>query len=153
PELAAAHNAAAAIEQEQLARWSREGRGESDVWQHANCLYQAASAAAWAATTRFDPRVTLIVCMGTQAAASAAAGQGPSGPGAMAARAEHERLQAGLLRDVFGNPFRPPPVIDPTWLAWNDGAIPKMARRAYEERTFERMPILADALEEAGCSD
>jgi hypothetical protein len=56
------------------------------------------------------------------------------------------------LRDVFGNPFRPTP-IDPAWLAWTDGAVVKLAQAIYEDRAFDRLPILADALEEAGCAD
>jgi hypothetical protein len=147
-ELAVAHHEAAAAEAQQQ-RLCLESRGDSGWWR-AECLFQAAKAAAWTATTRFDPRWTLIVCMATRAASAI---RSPSQPELMAAHAEHDRLQAGLLRDVFGNPFRPLPVIDPTWLAWHDRAIPKMAQRAYEERAFEQLPILADALEEAGCSD
>jgi hypothetical protein len=60
--------------------------------------------------------------------------------------------QAGLYRDIFGNPFRPVP-IDPTWLAWNDGTVPRMALAIYNDRAFDQLPILADALEEAGCTD
>ena len=41
--------------------------------------------------------------------------------------------------------------INPSWLSWNSEAVPSIARRIYEERTFHLMPILADALEEAGC--
>jgi hypothetical protein len=62
------------------------------------------------------------------------------------------RRQAILLRDVFGNPFRPV-TIDPSWLAWNNSTIPNLAQGIYEERAFDRLPILADALEEAGCND
>jgi hypothetical protein len=58
-----------------------------------------------------------------------------------------------LLRDVFGSPFSQLPVIDPAWLSWNDGTVEKLARGIYEERAFDRMPILADALEDAGCSE
>jgi hypothetical protein len=54
------------------------------------------------------------------------------------------------LREVFGNPFRPV-TADSTWPAWNDGAIPKLATALYEEGRFADLPILADALEEAGC--
>jgi hypothetical protein len=61
-------------------------------------------------------------------------------------------IRLSLIRDVFGNPFRPV-VIDPAWLAWNGGAVVKMARVIYDERRFEELPILADALEEAGCAD
>jgi hypothetical protein len=58
-----------------------------------------------------------------------------------------------LLRDLFGPfPFREVP-IDPAWLASNDGVVGKLAASIYEGRVFERMPILADALEEAGCGN
>jgi hypothetical protein len=64
----------------------------------------------------------------------------------------HCRLQCDLLRDIFGNPSRPVSA-DPAWLHRNDGAVLKLARAAYDERAFERLPILADALEDAGCAD
>jgi hypothetical protein len=68
-----------------------------------------------------------------------------------AMRAE-EQAQAGLFREIFGNPFRPL-TIDPAWLDWNGGTIPRLAEAIYRERAFDRLPILADALEEAGCAD
>ena len=55
------------------------------------------------------------------------------------------------LRDIFGNPFRPV-ALDPAWFRWNDGAIPRIAQAIYDERRFADLPILADALEEAGCT-
>jgi hypothetical protein len=57
-----------------------------------------------------------------------------------------------LLRDIFGNPFRPI-CINPTWLAWNDGTVVKLAEGIYDDRAFDRLPVLADALEEAGCDN
>ena len=57
-----------------------------------------------------------------------------------------------LIRDIFGNPFRPTPTIDPAWRTWNDATIAKLAQRMYDSRDFAAMPILADALEEAGCT-
>jgi hypothetical protein len=57
---------------------------------------------------------------------------------------------AELLREVFGNPFRPVS-ISRSVLAWNDGTVVKLARAIYDERAFDRLPVLADALEEAGC--
>jgi hypothetical protein len=69
--------------------------------------------------------------------------------GADAARQE-QPAQCALLREVVG-PARPLPSIDPTWLAWNGNTIPKLAQAIYEERRFADLPILADALEEAGC--
>jgi hypothetical protein len=60
--------------------------------------------------------------------------------------------QAALLRDIFGNPFRPANM-EKNWLAWNDGIVPKIATETYESRDFGRLPILADALEDAGCDN
>jgi hypothetical protein len=58
----------------------------------------------------------------------------------------------GLLRCIFGNPFRAPN-FDPIWLARNDGAAVRLATSIATERAFDRLPILADALEDAGCDD
>ena len=38
------------------------------------------------------------------------------------------------------------------WLTWNDGCLPKMANAIVDEKRFDDLPILADALEEAGCT-
>jgi hypothetical protein len=57
--------------------------------------------------------------------------------------------QAGLLRDIFGNPFRPP-TFDPSW---RTSTAVGLARSIYAARAFDRLPILADALEEAGCDN
>jgi hypothetical protein len=62
-------------------------------------------------------------------------------------------LQAALLRDIVGNPFRPPPLIGDAVRAWNDRFIPKLAQAMYDDRRFDDLPILADALEVAGCTD
>src|SRR5262245_45497126 len=57
-----------------------------------------------------------------------------------------------LLRHIVGNPFHPQ-AVDDYILAWNDMVIPKIAQGIYEEGDFQRLPILADALEEAGCTN
>lgn len=60
---------------------------------------------------------------------------------------------ADILRDLFGPlPFRPVEVV-PAWLAWNAGAVPGLAGTIDEEGTFDLMPVLGDALEDAGCED
>ncbi len=56
---------------------------------------------------------------------------------------------AAILRDILGNPFRPV-TVDPAWKTSN---VLGLAQAIYEERAFDRMPILADALEEAGCQN
>ncbi len=73
------------------------------------------------------------------------------------ARGGHEQGQPSrelvpLLQDIFGNPFHKPS-LDPAWLAWDNGLVRKLAQAIYDERAFERLPILADALEDAGCAD
>jgi hypothetical protein len=60
-----------------------------------------------------------------------------------------ERVQFDLLRDIFGNPFRTVS-FDP---AWRTSAVGSLARSIYESRDFSIMPILADALQEAGCEN
>jgi hypothetical protein len=68
------------------------------------------------------------------------------------ARDKAAREQADLLREVFGNPFRPA-AADPAWLSWQGGTVRALAEAAYEDQAFEILPVLADALEEAGCAD
>jgi hypothetical protein len=66
---------------------------------------------------------------------------------------ESERTAiCSVLREVVGNPFRSPNV-SPDWLVWADGMIPKLALAIYEERAFDRLPTLGDAIEESGCAD
>jgi hypothetical protein len=62
------------------------------------------------------------------------------------------RNQANLIRDIFDNPFHPV-AVEPDWLTWNHGTVPAIARHVYEDRAFHDLPILADALEDAGCAD
>lgn len=78
--------------------------------------------------------------------------------------------QAALLREIVGNPWRlmtdellylsnmrhvghKDYNIDVPWLTWNDGTVPRIAQSIYDRRAFEEMPILADALMDAGCQD
>ena len=67
------------------------------------------------------------------------------------------KRSALLLRDIFGNPFRPSPPLPAAMLAWNDGTIRRLAEGIYEERQMPertldtaRLAVLADSLEEAG---
>jgi hypothetical protein len=66
--------------------------------------------------------------------------------------AEESASQVRLLRCLFGNPFHPA-TIRPEWLTFAGGTIFGLARAIYDERAFERLPVLADALEETGCTD
>jgi hypothetical protein len=59
------------------------------------------------------------------------------------------RAQAELVREVVGNPFSPV-VFDP---GWRTADVLGLARGIYEDRVFDRMPLLADALMDAGCDN
>jgi hypothetical protein len=54
-----------------------------------------------------------------------------------------------ILRDMFGNPFRPV-AFDP---AWRTSTAVTIAKGMYDNRDFSAMPILADALQDAGCDN
>lgn len=60
--------------------------------------------------------------------------------------------QAVLFRDVMGNPFQAPS-FDPNWRSWAGGTVERIAQAIYDEKRFDNIPVLADALEEAGCDD
>jgi hypothetical protein len=61
-------------------------------------------------------------------------------------RIAHSPVEADLLREVIGSPFRRPALdragLTPTVLS--------LARSCYDDRAYGHLPILADALEEAG---
>jgi hypothetical protein len=57
--------------------------------------------------------------------------------------------EVDLLRCIFGNPSRPVG-LDPAWVS---PTLVALAQTIYEERAFDRMPELADALEDAGCHE
>jgi hypothetical protein len=70
------------------------------------------------------------------------------------------RARVSLLRDVFRNPFGRYPRRPRPWLTWEGGLAVRLAEAAYEERSLpagtldnDRLRVLADALEEAGCTD
>jgi len=60
-----------------------------------------------------------------------------------------EKVQAALLRDVAGNLFCSTQLAS----SWRTQTVRQVAEAIYRERAFDRMPILADALEEAGCTN
>jgi hypothetical protein len=73
-------------------------------------------------------------------------------PGASVPLAANPQLQAAMVaifRDIFGNPFRPVE-FDPEW---HTSTTVALARGMYESREFGAMPILADALQDAGCDN
>ena len=77
------------------------------------------------------------------------AGRGRVTPAQPAERAEERAAQADLFRDIFGNPFRSVEI----QLEWLTDTVVALARGIYADCAFDRMPILADALQDAGCDD
>jgi hypothetical protein len=65
------------------------------------------------------------------------------------AREKRLAIPVALIRDIFGNPFRPV-AFDP---AWRTSTVVALASQMYESRDFGAMPILADALQDAGCTN
>jgi hypothetical protein len=66
------------------------------------------------------------------------------------------QTQCALIREIFGNPFRPAAIAP----AWQTPTILALAQAAYDNRTLPaggldpaRLAVLADALEEAGCDN
>jgi hypothetical protein len=112
--------------------------GEADhVWQARNCLHLALGRLCKAAATAALACVWINIALRWLRADEVV----------------ECAVQANLLRCIFGNPFQPPLAIQPTLLDWNGGAVVGLARAIDAERRFDDMPVLADALEEAGCSD
>jgi len=110
-------------EAEQMLRRVRAGEA-SPAWTAAQAVFHARDLVAWQAE-----------------------------PAQRAAAAEQERqAQYVLLMDLFGG-SPTPGRINPVWLIWNDRTIPRLARSMYRSGAFDQMPILADALEDAGCPD
>jgi hypothetical protein len=70
------------------------------------------------------------------------------------AHCAEEDFQCRLARDIFGPcPFSSQPAIASMIFAWNDGGVRSLAQLIYTECAFDRLPFLADALEDAGCTD
>jgi hypothetical protein len=133
---------------------SQEMSPDPIVWQ------KDGAAAAWLTGMRgVTPNAAAkAVSCAARAAARSAAVYGD--PARESARRAELVEQSNVVRDLFGNVFRPVPAIDPVWLAWKGGTVARLAQAAYDDRhppegTLEpaRLAALADALEDAGCAD
>ncbi|WP_246523253.1 hypothetical protein [Gemmata palustris] len=83
----------------------------------------------------------------TNAIATLTVADGPSDDAWRSAKTIEAAAQSVLLRDIFGNPFRSVPFSP----AWRTSTAVALAAQMYESRDFGAMPILADALQDAGC--
>jgi hypothetical protein len=135
-ELETASDAAHAVWDADMKRAARAGK-----WDRRSRLpYYSASAAAY----------NVAIPLGWWGGAPAFVAPDEIARGAHANVDAEGMAQCVLLRDILGPlPFRPL-AVEPTWLTSN---VASLAHTAYDERAFDRLPILADALEEAGCTD
>jgi hypothetical protein len=151
-ELRAAEEEAEAVwkgTQQHFYRVARESPTGAERWR-TGAASSLAQAACMAAARRFSVMSAESAAMTTATAVLWLAGAEEAGGKAMHALMAR---QARLVRCLFANPFRPLPDIDPAWLSWDDGAVRKLAASILAERRFGDLPVLADALEEAGCAD
>jgi hypothetical protein len=131
----------------------RAARRKKDNWEAQYfCAYNAAWLDAWGAAE-----------FTAHKAASAVSGLPSCGPGldeAVLSRVpdtvrrlylEAREVQCGLLREMFTPFLRTSCRAE--CLRWNDRTVPKVAAVIYADRAFENLPILADALLDAGCDD
>jgi hypothetical protein len=124
--------------------------GPTDTVYHAaeaNPAFQAA----WAVRLAAGPhRASYVINVASVAAEAAVRARAELHAGDYSAALERERaMLCSLWRDVHSNPFRPV-AFSPEWRT--DTAL-TLARQMYEAREFGAMPILADALQDAGCDN
>lgn len=109
-------------------------------------VQRGAAYIAWRAAFEKLPSVIRSIALGTVYNAAAH----PGGGGYNWRDVEQESVAvAALLRDIFGDPFR-----RVTFLPeWRTSTVLALAHQMYESRDFSAMPILADALQDAGCDN
>jgi hypothetical protein len=134
------------------------------AFQYASQYYAACYTESWGPVDH-DLMATGSAAIAASAAATASAQYfGHRGAALQAARAvaryrgsldwgevdPQERVaQCVLVREIFGNPFRPVVVLP----EWRTEVVVGIATTAYAERSYEGLPILADALVDAGCDE
>jgi len=138
-------------EAEAAARWrAKNSRADGEMGYRslqASIVAEAAGLVAEAVGHALGPASGLLDAVGAVCAAARQVAQ------------PIEPQLGSLVRDLFGNPFRPARLA-PAWVAWNGGTVPRLAQAAYDERALPegtldpaRLAVQADALEEAGCRD
>jgi hypothetical protein len=141
---------------QQMGEVFRRCSAKDMAWKNASLFHAITTAARWTVSTQFGPRISHIITMTTQHAGAVLAGESQASLEPMLRQQEQERLQAHFLRDIFGNPFQPL-TFNPSWLT---PTVQALAQGAYDQRTLpagildnDRLAVLADALEDASCTD
>jgi hypothetical protein len=145
------HAADAAFQAAEAARQVAQGDDHChpDVW---NQIKMNADAADAARCLLYDPPSTVaILCdlHSTQVVAGAATEPYRPGEECESSFKAYKRQRAVNLawfRDIFANPFRPV-----AFESWRTSTVVTLAQQMYDSRDFALMPILGDALQDAGC--
>src|SRR5262245_7548415 len=116
--------------------------GAAPVWA------AVAAVAAVEGTDRFRS-VPILVLEAVRCESSSKLQEAVSHEWSVAVAAEEWAAQVNLVRDLFGNPFRP---VNPS-PSWISTTVTRVAEVIYQKEDFELMPILADALEDTGCEN
>jgi hypothetical protein len=128
------------------------------IKSNVNCLAPEAVVAdscrrALRTSGRITPRIVGIAAENLARLVAEGAGgkseQGAWGEAERAAWETERRVQVDLLREIFGNPFRPV-ALDPDW---RTPTVTSLGAAIDSEKAFNLLPILADALEDVGCDD
>jgi hypothetical protein len=137
-----------------LDRWAHAGARTPAEYRNRRVYAQSALVALKAVGNDLPSRGVVLIAKLTAYAYAWANDDAPDtfpddSPSCVALRDSHLRLQDVVFRDLVGNPFRPVE-FEPFWRTTD---VIGLARAAYEDRAFDRLPILADALMDAGCVD
>jgi hypothetical protein len=125
--------------------WGHSARRQTQRVRMQRACYHAAKSTAEVSSPHLDVNQVIFLTLGADSEVQMAE------TGRVTPR--EDEVQCRFLRDIFGPlPFRPV-AIDRSFLACNDCLIPRLAQAIYEERRWGDMPILADALLDAGCDN
>jgi hypothetical protein len=130
---------------ETLREWEFEGLARILAYQAVRESLNPAAVVAALETAKLAQQASAIETTWRSLTATSKVAREATDSSALAAA---KQTQSCTVRDIFGNPFRPF-AFDP---AWRTPSVVAVAQTMYDERRFEDMPILADALEEAGCT-
>jgi hypothetical protein len=138
--------------QEALVRLEGRWRASRGAKRTALRPRQAALALAFQATRLQAPKAAYYASSNAYLAAASIRNPGVAlhDSGFCASQSAEERAQTDLLRDIIGPLLFRPVRLDAAWLS---GTVVQLARAIYEERRWDDMGVLGDALQEAGCTD
>jgi hypothetical protein len=133
-----------------------DGTATEEEWQAARNLAAEAARRAhydeWVTEANENFRVTEVWTAAVEARVAAAAVPNCLVPGIDVTNLDDSLLLPDVLREIFGNPFQWR-IADQAWCSRNNHAAQRLATTIYDDGNFERLPMLADALEDAGCAD